>query len=122
MTTALAIATKILLGLLVLEHIWALVLEMFLWTHPIGLRAFGNTPENARTMAVLAKNQGLYNGFLAAGLAWGLLTCAAPIQLFFTGCVLVAGVYGFATTGKRTILVGQGALGALTLATILVGR
>jgi len=95
-----AMAAKILVGLLALEHVYALVLEMFLWTHRIGLRAFGNTLEQAQTMAVLAKNQGLYNGFLAAGLFWSLWTGATDVQLFFAGCVLVAGAYGFATTGK----------------------
>lgn len=111
--------------LLVVEHIWALVLEMFLWTRPIGMKAFGNTRERAEVMAVLAKNQGLYNGFLAAGLIWGLVGSGAEalhVKLFFSSCVLAAGVYGAATTGKRSILIGQGLLGALAIAALLAAR
>ena len=115
---------NVVVALLVLEHIYALVLEMFLWTRPTGLKAFGNTAENAAVMAVLAKNQGLYNGFLAAGLLCGLVasnpTEALHLKLFFSGCVLLAGIYGFATTGKRSILIGQGGLAALALGLLLL--
>lgn len=96
-----------LLVLIALEHLWFLVLEMFLWTRPIGLRTFGNTPEVARQAAALAANQGLYNGFLAAGLAWGafhpLPAVALQIRVFFLGCVLVAGVFGAITVSKRIL-------------------
>ena len=116
---------QVLVGLLAVEHVYVLILEMFLWTRPIGLRAFGNTPQQAEAMAVLAKNQGLYNGFLAAGLFWGLLLGASrqawQIQVFFCGCVLVAGLYGYATTRKTTILVGQAGLAALALAALALG-
>ena len=88
-------------------HIYILNLEMFLWTTPRSLKAFGMTPEYAAKTAPLAANQGLYNGFLAAGLIWGLahpqVVVGNQIQLFFLGCVGVAGVYGGLTV-KRTIL------------------
>ncbi len=117
---------NVVVALLAVEHVWALVLEMFLWTRPIGLRAFGNTPENARLMAVLAQNQGLYNGFLVAGLVWGLALGGTAeawhVKIFFSACVLAAGLFGFATTKKRSILIGQGALGALALALLLLHR
>jgi putative membrane protein len=90
-------------------HLWFLVLEMFLWTHPIGLRAFRNTVEAARQMAVLAANQGLYNGFLAAGLLWGAFHPTAElgrqIAVFFLVCVVVAGCFGAATASKRILYV-----------------
>lgn len=112
----------ILVGLIALEHIWFLVLEMFLWTKPIGLETFGITLEFAQQAAALAANQGLYNGFLAAGLIWGLLSKANgfAIKVFFLSCVAVAGVFG-AFTVSITILYGQGvpamfALGLLLLA------
>ena len=109
--------------LIAIEHVWILIMEMFLWTRPYGLRAFGNTPEKAAIMSVLAKNQGLYNGFLAAGLFWGLALGRTPegwyLKLFFAGCVLVAGLYGAATTGKRSILIGQGLLAGLALGALL---
>jgi putative membrane protein len=121
-----SMVASILVGLLAVEHVWAMVLEMFLWTRPLGLKAFGNTPENAQLMAVLAKNQGLYNGFLAVGLFWGLWLGNSGegwhIRLFFSGCVLVAGLYGYATTRKGTILVGQAGLGALTLILVWLTR
>src|SRR5712692_7821335 len=92
-------------------HGWFLVLEMFLWQAPIGLRVFGQSREQATLTAVLAKNQGLYNGFLAAGIAWGLAeghsNYGMRVRLFFGACVVVAGVFGAISTGKRTILVVQ---------------
>lgn len=106
-------------ALVALLHVWILVLEMFLWTRPAGLRAFRNTPEKARDTAVLAANQGLYNGFLAAGLIFGLLYPAEPAGLhitsFFLACIMVAGVYG-AATAARKILYIQTVPAALALA------
>ncbi len=110
---------NVLTALIAVEHLYILVVEMFLWTRPYGLRAFGNTRENAEIMAVLAKNQGLYNGFLAAGLAFGLLRHDPAVKIFFVACVLVAGLYGFATTGKRSILFLQGGPAAAALAALL---
>lgn len=95
--------------LVALEHLWFLVLEMFLWTQPIGLKTFRNTLERARESAALAANQGLYNGFLAAGLVWGALhpqpDFAWQLRVFFLACVVVAGVYGAATVSKRIFYV-----------------
>ena len=91
--------------LVALEHLWFLVLEMFLWTRPIGLETFRNTLDRAQQSATLAANQGLYNGFLAAGLLWGLYHpepgFALQITVFFLGCVVVAGVFGAITVSKR---------------------
>ncbi|KAK0734578.1 hypothetical protein B0T26DRAFT_76102 [Lasiosphaeria miniovina] len=96
-------------ALVALIHTYILVLEMFLWTKPRGRRAFGLTAEFAAQTRTLAANQGLYNGFLAAGLAWGLAhpvpEFAAQIRLFFLGCVVVAGVYGGATANRRILFV-----------------
>lgn len=96
-----------LVGLVALLHLWFLVLEMFLWDKPAGLRTFRNTPEKAALTKVLAANQGLYNGFLAAGLLWGLSLGAdgTNIKLFFLGCVIVAGVYGAATVSRKILFV-----------------
>jgi putative membrane protein len=78
---------------------------MFLWTTPRAMKAFGTTPELAAQTRVMAGNQGLYNGFLAAGLFWGLLTGAQDVQLFFLACVAVAGLYGAATANRRILFV-----------------
>lgn len=104
-------------ALVALLHLYFLVLEMFLWDKPAGLRAFRQTPEQAAATKVLAANQGLYNGFLAAGLLWGLLLGADgwAVKLFFLGCVLVAGLYG-AATASRKILYVQALPAALGLA------
>ena len=99
---------NVLVGLVALIHVYILVLEMFLWTTPEGRKAFGTTPEFAEASKVLAANQGLYNGFLAAGLIWGLLlggTAGFHVKLFFLACVLIAGVYGAATASKRILYV-----------------
>jgi len=99
-----SLIAKILIALIALEHLYFLVLEMFLWTTPRTRAAFGMTAEQSEQTKVLAANQGLYNGFLAAGLIWSLLAPAAyamPLALFFLGCVLVAGLYGGATANKR---------------------
>src|SRR4051812_12659307 len=99
-------------------HIYFLILEMFLWTKPLGLRTFRNSIEKATESAVLAANQGLYNGFLAAGLVWGLLHphpgVAFQIKGFFLLCVIVAGAYGAATVSRRILYV-QAAPAALAL-------
>lgn len=98
---------NVLVGLVALLHLYFLVLEMFLWTTPTGRRAFGTTPEFAQASKTLAANQGLYNGFLAAGLAWGLLEGAAGfhIKLFFLSCVIVAGLYGAWTVSRKILYV-----------------
>ena len=107
----------VLVALVALLHVYFLVLEMFLWTKPAGRRAFGTTPEFAEASAALAKNQGLYNGFLAAGLLWGLSLGGAgrAIVIFFLVCVIVAGVFG-AITASRKILYVQAVPAALALA------
>ncbi len=96
---------NLVVGLIGLLHVYILVLEMFLWDKPVGLRAFGQTREFATATKVLAANQGLYNGFLAAGLFWGLGLgdAGTGVKLFFLGCVLVAGVYGAATASRRIL-------------------
>src|SRR4051812_12398604 len=102
----------ILVALVAALHVYFLVLEMFLWTQPLGLKTFHNSPEKAQDSAVLAANQGLYNGFLAAGLIWGLVQPVAgfafQIKVFFLLCVIVAGVYGAATVSRRILLVQAG--------------
>ncbi len=101
------LAAHLVVALVALLHAYFLVLEMFLWTKPAGRKAFGLTREQAESTRVLAANQGLYNGFLAAGLIWGL-TLGEPgvhIQVFFLCCVLVAGLYGAATASKKILYV-----------------
>ena len=97
----------IIIGILAILHGFILVLEMFFWQSPMGLRAFGLTPEFAKATVTLAANQGLYNGFLAAGLAWGLFLGPAgrAIKTFFLLCVLVAGIFGAATVSHRILLI-----------------
>lgn len=111
---------NIAVALVALLHIYILVLEMFLWDKPAGLRAFGMSAEQAKVTKTLAANQGLYNGFLAAGLLWGLWLGPAgdAIKLFFCGCVIVAGVFG-AITANRKILWVQGLPGAIAFALVL---
>jgi putative membrane protein len=98
-----------LVALVAALHLYFLVLEMFLWTKPAGLKAFGLTPEKAADSAVLAANQGLYNGFLAAGLIWGLVkgtpAFAFEIKLFFLLCVIIAGVYGALSVSRKILFV-----------------
>ena len=112
---------NIVVGLVALLHVYILVLEMFLWDKPAGLRAFGQTQAAASASKVLAANQGLYNGFLAAGLFWGLSLGAAghDVKVFFLLCVLVAGLYG-AATASRKILFVQALLAAIGLALLLM--
>ena len=109
---------NILVALVAALHAYFLILEMFLWDKPQGLKVFRNTPEKAEITKVLAANQGLYNGFLAAGLIWGLVhgnpAFAFQIKTFFLLCVIVAGVYGAATVSRRILYV-QAAPAALAL-------
>jgi putative membrane protein len=116
-----SIAANVLIALIALLHLWFLVLEMFLWTRPSGRKAFGLSPEFAEQSRALAANQGLYNGFLAAGLAWGLWLGAdgLAVKLFFLGCVLVAGVFG-GLTAARKILWIQALPAALALLLVFV--
>ena len=102
-----ALIADIVVGIVALLHLYFLVLEMLLWDKPAGLRAFGQTLETAKASKVLAANQGLYNGFLAAGLIWGLLLGPAGtgVKLFFLACVLIAGLYGAATASRKILLV-----------------
>ena len=111
----------VLVGLIGLLHVYILVLEMFLWRTPRGLKAFGMTQEFANQTTVLAANQGLYNGFLAAGLFWGLVTGSLAIQTFFVLCVLVAGIYGGLTAGRRILYI-QALPAAITLVFLLLAR
>src|SRR5262245_10473653 len=119
-----AVASQILTGLCAALHVYFLVLEMFLWTTPRGQRVFGRTAEEQASTKVLAANQGLYNGFLAAGLVWSLVAggaIALPIRTFFLGCVVVAGIYG-GLTATRKILYVQAIPAALALAATLAAR
>lgn len=101
------IITTIVITLIALLHVYILVLEMFLWEKPAGLRAFRNTPEKAAITKVLAANQGLYNGFLAAGLFWGLWLGEAgtAIKVFFLVCIAIAGIYGAATAARKILYI-----------------
>ena len=114
------IAANIMIGLVALLHLYFLVLEMFLWDKPFGRRIFKSTPEFAAATTTLAANQGLYNGFLAAGLVWGLAMGEAGLQVkvFFLACVIIAGVFG-AATASRNILFVQALPGILALALLL---
>ncbi|PKO38426.1 MAG: DUF1304 domain-containing protein [Betaproteobacteria bacterium HGW-Betaproteobacteria-4] len=117
MYTVATIAT----GLVALLHIYILYLEMFLWDTAKGRKAFGLTPEFAAASKVLAANQGLYNGFLAAGLIWGMSQGPAgqSVTIFFLGCVVVAGVFGAATSSRKILFV-QGLPGAIALVLVLL--
>mgnify|MGYP001332692497 CR=1 FL=1 len=100
-----SLAAHIVIGLIGLLHVYILVLEMFLWDKPVGLRAFGQTPAQAAATKVLAANQGLYNGFLAAGLFCGLALGDTAWKVFFLLCVLVAGLYGAATASRKILFI-----------------
>ena len=113
------LVASVLVVLVALLHVYFLVLEMFLWTRPLGLKTFRNTPEKAETTRVLAANQGLYNGFLAAGLLWGLWTGQWNVVVFFLGCVIVAALYGAWSVNKRIFYV-QGVPAIAALAAVLV--
>ncbi|MBK7549516.1 MAG: DUF1304 domain-containing protein [Rhodoferax sp.] len=116
-----SIAANVVVALIGVLHVYILVLEMFLWDKPKGLKAFGQTPAQAAATKVLAANQGLYNGFLAAGLFWGLSLGAGGtgVRVFFLGCVLVAGLYGAATANKRILFI-QAIPAAIGLALVLL--
>jgi putative membrane protein len=116
--TTVANITVLLVALL---HLYFLVLEMFFWEKPLGLRTFGLDPEFAKASKVLAANQGLYNGFLAAGLVWGFSLGASgtAIKIFFLACVITAGVFG-ALTASRKILFVQALPAVLALALVLL--
>ena len=119
-------AANALVALIALEHVWFLVLEMFLWTKPLGLKTFRQSAEKARASAALAANQGLYNGFLAAGLVFSLVSpqpeTAFSLKVFFLACVVVAGVFGAITTASRAILIAQALPGAAGLALVWLAR
>jgi len=104
-----ALVGNALVALVALLHVWFLVLEMVLWTKPLGLKTFRQSLEKAQASAVLAANQGLYNGFLAAGLLWGLVypdpVPALHIKSFFLACVVVAGAYGAWSVNRRILFV-----------------
>ena len=112
------IIALLLVGIVALSHVGFLVLEMFYWNDPVGHRIFETTPEFAAQSAVLAANQGLYNGFLAAGLLWGLVSGRRDLKAFFLGCVVVAGVYG-GLTAKMSILYIQALPGLAALLAVL---
>jgi putative membrane protein len=114
----LATAADIAVVLVAALHLWFMVLEMFLWDKPLGRRTFGMTPDKAAATKPLAMNQGLYNGFLAAGLLWGL-AAGAHVQIFFLACVIVAGVFG-ALTASRKILWIQAVPGVIALILVLL--
>ena len=109
-----------LIVLVALLHLYFLKLEMFLWTRPLGLRTFRNTPEKAELTRVLAANQGLYNGFLAAGLLYAVATGSREFALFFLACVVVAALYGAWSVNKRIFMV-QGVPALAALAALLAG-
>src|SRR5437868_10214529 len=119
---AMQMVAIVLAALVALLHVYILVLEMFFWTKPLGRKAFGLKADFAEQSKALAANQGLYNGFLAAGLFWGLMqgaTTGKPWLVFFLGCVIVAGVFGAATASKKILFV-QALPGALALAAVLL--
>jgi putative membrane protein len=113
---------QVVIGFIAVIHIYILVLEMFLWTAPKGMKAFNLTPQAAQDTKVLAANQGLYNGFLAAGLIWGLIQGASGFStlVFFLVCVLIAGLYGAATANKKILFI-QAIPAALGLVLLFVG-
>jgi len=118
------VVAKIFVGLVAVIHVYILVLEMFLWQTPRARAAFGTTKEFAAESATLAANQGLYNGFLAAGLIFGLVVggaAAFPITVFFLACVIVAGLYGAATANKRILFV-QALPAVIALVLVLVAH
>lgn len=117
------IASTVAVGLIGLLHVYIMILEMFLWNTPKGWQAFKLTPQFAAATKVLAGNQGLYNGFLAAGLFWGVLAGQAgfPLKVFFLSCVIVAGLYGAATSSRRILFV-QTIPAMLALALVLLAE
>jgi putative membrane protein len=116
-----AALANVMVALVALLHLYFLVLEMFLWTKPLGLKVFGQTREAAEASKVLAANQGLYNGFLAAGLLWGLAQGeqGTAVKVFFLACVVIAGVYGAATANRRILFI-QALPAAIALCLLLL--
>lgn len=115
------IVADLVIAIVAILHLGFLVLEMFLWNHPVGMKTFRMTQEVAESSATLAANQGLYNGFLAAGLVWGLLSGAFSVKLFFLVCVLIAGIFG-GLTAKRSILYIQALPALLALLLLYLSR
>jgi len=115
------ILANVLVGLVAALHVSFLVLEMFLWTTPTGRRIFGLDRAFAEQSKVLAANQGLYNGFLAAGLVWGLVADRTDVKLFFLACVIVAGAYGAVTVNRRILFV-QAVPAMLAFVAVLASR
>ncbi len=114
-------AATVLVGLVALEHLWIMILEMFLWRTEYARKAFNTTAAFAEATAAMAANQGLYNGFLAAGLVWGLLIDSGRVAVFFLSCVIVAGVFG-AVTVKPSILLVQALPAAVALVSAVLSR
>lgn len=112
-------ASTVLVALIALEHFGIMILEMFFWDHPVGQRIFGMTPEVSRTTSVLAMNQGLYNGFLAVGLIWGLVAGRRDVKIFFLICIVAAGLLG-GLTAKTSILLTQGLPAFIALILVLL--
>ena len=115
------VVAAVLVALVAALHAYFLVLEMFLWTTPNGRRVFGLDADFAEKSKALAANQGLYNGFLVAGLVWGLVADRTDVQVFFLVCVVVAGVYGAATVNRRILFV-QAVPAVLALGAVLLAR
>ncbi len=115
------LVANLLTAIVAIEHIGILVLEMFFWNHPVGQRIFGMTPEVSSASATLAANQGLYNGFLAIGLFWGLIADRRDVKLFFLACVVIAGIFGGATA-KTSILFTQALPALFAFILVFVSR
>lgn len=115
------IIATILVAFVAVSHVGIMILEMFYWDHPVGREIFSMTPEQSATSAVLAMNQGLYNGFLAAGLFWGLIADRFDVKRFFLCCVIVAGVFG-AATAKGSILFTQAMPAAIALIAVYLAK
>jgi putative membrane protein len=115
------VLANIVIAVVAVLHVGFLLLEMFFWDHPFGRKRFGMTPEYSKTSASLAANQGLYNGFLAAGLVWGLISGQFSVKLFFLVCVIIAGIFG-AFTARRSILYIQAMPALLGLILLYLSR
>lgn len=107
-------------ALVAFEHFYFMFLEMFMWTKPKGMKAFGLTREKAEDSKILAANQGLYNGFLAAGLLWGLVSGKNDVMIFFLICVIIAGIYGAFSTKKIKLFYFQSVPAIIALVLILI--
>jgi putative membrane protein len=115
------LASQVLTGLVAALHVWFLVLEMFLWATPFGAKTFARPLEDMQVTKPLAANQGLYNGFLAAGLVWSLCVPSFDVRVFFLVCVVIAGIFGAATASKKILFI-QAIPGAAALAVTLLSR